>query len=218
MRGAIGLAAIVIFATVASAQGGMSGMSGMAAPTPAPRPAGWHLRTDSPKESPDAISFGATATGMHVIAGRSHAIYWNDANSASGTFAISGIFTQTKAPAMGHPEAYGIFWGGADLTGDKVTYLYFVIRGDGKYLVVHRADATTTHIITDWTASAAINAQDATGKQVNHLEVRAGADSVRFFANGKSVAAYDAGIATPGFYGFRVGHALDIVVEGFTKK
>ena len=91
-------------------------------------------------------------------------------------------------------------------------------RTDGKYLVVHRADATTTHIITDWTASSAINAQDASGKQVNQLEVRAGADSVRFFANGKAVAAYDSGVATPGIYGFRVGHALDIIVEGFTKK
>ena len=218
MRGVIGFAAMVIFAAAASAQGGMSGMSGMTAPTPAPLPNGWHLRTDSPKESPDAISFGATASGMHVTAGRSHAIYWNDANNATGTFTISGTFTQTKAPAMGHPEAYGIFWGGAELTGDKVTYLYFVIRGDGKYLVVHRADAITTHIITPWTTSPAINAQDATGKQVNHLEVRAGTDSVRFFANGKAVAAYDSGVATPGIYGFRVGHALDIVVEGFTKK
>ncbi len=221
MRGVIGLATMIMFAANASAQGGMSGMSGMsgmAAPTQAPLPNGWHFRTDSPRESPDAISFGATATGLHVSAGRSHAIYWNDANNAAGAFAISGTFTQTKAPAMGHPEAYGIFWGGSALTTDKVTYLYFVIRGDGKYLVVHRADATTTHIITDWTASSAINAQDASGKQVNQLEVRAGADSVRFFANGKAVAAYDSGVATSGIYGFRVGHALDIIVEGFTKK
>ena len=152
MRGVIGFAAMVIFAAAASAQGGMSGMSGMTAPTPAPLPSGWHLRTDSPKESPDAISFGATASGMHVTAGPSHAIYWSDANNATGTFTISGTFTQTKAPAMGHPE------------------------------------------------------------------VRAGTDSVRFFANGKAVAAYDSGVATPGIYGFRVGHALDIVVEGFTKK
>lgn len=155
MRGVIGFAGMVISATAASAQGGMSGVSGMTAPR--------------------------------------------------------------QAPAMGHPEAYGIFWGGAELTADKVTYLYFVIRGDGKYLVVHRADAITTHIITPWTTSPAINAQDATGKQVNHLEVRAGSDSVRFFANGKAVAAYDSGVATPGIYGFRVGHALDIVVEGFTE-
>ncbi len=218
MRGVIGLATMIMFAANASAQGGMSGMSGMAAPTQAPLPNGWHFRTDSPRESPDAISFGATATGLHVNAGHSHAIYWNDANNAAGAFAISGTFTQAKAPAMGHPEAYGIFWGGSALTTDKVTYLYFVIRGDGKYLVVHRADATTTHIITDWTASSAINAQDASGKQVNQLEVRAGADSVRFFANGKAVAAYDSGVATSGIYGFRVGHALDIIVEGFTKK
>jgi hypothetical protein len=211
---------IVVAAVVTLSSGAPAQAKKAAVPAKAERPAGWQFRTDTPRERPDVISFTATRTGMHVSAGMSHAIYWNDANQASGYFSVSGTFTQTKAPSMGHPEAYGIFWGGADLTGERVSYLYFVIRGDGKYLVVHRADAMVTHIITDWTASPAINAQDASGKQVNALEVRVDADSVRMFANGKPVATYDAKVmaSPPGLYGFRVGHALDIEVSGFARK
>lgn len=40
------------------------------------------------------------------------------------------------------------------------------------------------------------------------------------FATGMPVTAYDAKVMSSplGMYEFRVGHALDIVVEGFTKK
>jgi hypothetical protein len=95
--------------------------------------------------------------------------------------------------------------------------MYFVVRGDGKYLVKHRANATEVHTLVDWTASPALKAAGADGKASNALEIRVAADSVRFVANGTPVAAVsrqEAG-AMSGVAGLRVNHNLDVHVDSF---
>jgi hypothetical protein len=128
---------------------------------------------------------------------------------------VSGTFTQMKAPT--HPEAYGLFAGGQDLAGAKPSYVYFVVRGDGKYLVKHRADATEVHTLVDWTASPALKAAGADGKATNALQIRVAADSVRFVANGTTVGAVPRASlgALAGTAGLRVNHNLDVHVDGF---
>jgi hypothetical protein len=128
---------------------------------------------------------------------------------------VTGTFTQMKAPT--HPEAYGLVVGGQNLDGAAPSYLYFIVRGDGKYMVKHRANATEVHTLVDWTASPAVKTAGADGKATNALAVRVAADSVRFVANGTPVAAVSRKEAgrLAGVAGLRVNHNLDVHVDNF---
>jgi len=175
---------------------------------------GWTARFDRAEAKPAQVSFTRMAKGYHVTAGPA-AVYYDAKQTASGNYTVRGSFTQTKAPT--HPEAYGLFAGGQNLTGAAPSYMYFVVRGDGKYLVKHRANATEVHTLVDWTASPALKAAGADGKASNALEIRVAADSVRFVANGTPVAAVsrqEAG-AMSGVAGLRVNHNLDVHVDNF---
>jgi len=175
---------------------------------------GWTARFDRAEAKPAQVSFTRMAKGYHVTAGPA-AVYYDAKQTASGNYTVRGSFTQTKAPT--HPEAYGLFAGGQNLTGAAPSYMYFVVRGDGKYLVKHRANATEVHTLVDWTASPALKAAGADGKASNALEIRVAADSVRFVANGTPVAAVsrqEAG-AMSGVAGLRVNHNLDVHVDSF---
>ena len=76
------------------------------------------------------------ADGWHFTTGPA-VIVWRDADATAGAFHSLATFTQTKAPM--HPEAYGMFIAGKDLKSDTFSYTYFIIRGDGKYLVKNMA-------------------------------------------------------------------------------
>jgi hypothetical protein len=153
--------------------------------------------------------------GYHVTSGPA-AIYWNPKTVTSGPFVASTTITQTKKPT--HPEAYGIFFMGKDLDTPSQNYAYFLVRGDGKYLVNHRAGAEI-HKIIPWTESAAVNKEDASGKSTNKLTVDASkADSVRLLVNDKQIAAISMSHLgkTDGLVGLRVNHNLDVHIGGLT--
>jgi len=219
---AIAFAGLTLAAGVASAQGGNDPDKVTA--TGGVMVAGWQGRID-----PQAAKGGRTITqdkvvsmgsGFHVTSGPA-AIYWNPANTGNGNYTVTGSFTQTKAPA--HPEAYGLFIAGKDLTSANQSYLYFLVRGDGKYLINHRANDSTVHKIVDWTANPAVKAQDADGKASNKLSIVVGADKVSFLVNGVEVdskprSVIDGGnghAGTTGIAGVRVNHNLDVHVDGF---
>jgi len=175
---------------------------------------GWTARFDRAEAKPAQVSFTRMGKGYHVTAGPA-AVYYDAKQTASGNYTVRGSFTQTKAPT--HPEAYGLFAGGQNLTGAAPSYMYFVVRGDGKYLVKHRANATEVHTLVDWTASPALKAAGTDGKASNALEIRVAADSVRFVANGTPVAAVsrqEVG-GMNGVAGLRVNHNLDVHVDDF---
>lgn len=187
--------------------------------------AGWTGRIDPRPASQGRkitdAKFISMGPGIHVTAGPA-AIYWNPANSVEGgNYTVQGTFAQTKAST--HPEAYGIFLGGQNLEAANQSYLYFVVRQDGKYLINHRADDSTVHKIVDWTAHDAVKAMDANGKATNALSIVVGADNLSFRVNGTEVkslprATIDAGGAhsgTKGIAGIRVNHNLDVHIDGF---
>ena len=162
--------------------------------------------------------------GYHVTAGPA-AIYWNPANSVpGGNYTVQGTFSQTKASA--HPEAYGLFLGGQNLEASNQSYLYFVVRQDGKFLINHRADDATVHKIVDWTANPAVKAMDDAGKATNALSIVVDGTNLSFRVNGTEVhsiprATIDAGgghSGTMGIAGIRVNHNLDVHVDGFEVK
>jgi hypothetical protein len=176
-------------------------------------PAGWSSRKDR-ETAPDA-KVERMGTGMHVTSGAA-AIYWMEKQKATVPFSASASFTQMKAPS--HPEAFGLFFMGSKLTTPEQSYAYFLVRGDGKVTVKHRAGAEV-HTIIDWTDNAAVHKQDASGKATNTLSVVASSDSTRMMVNGVQIAALAANYAkADGYVGLRVNHNLDVHVDDFTVK
>jgi hypothetical protein len=102
---------------------------------------------------------------------------------------------------------------GKDLAGEGQSYVYFLVRGDGKYLIRKRTGATTSDIVA-WTDSDAIQKADAAGKATNKLEIDASGAKVGFLVNGKTVHQM-AMADVAGIVGLRVNHFLDVQIEGF---
>lgn len=178
-------------------------------------PPGWEGRTDRPSDKLSDAKFVAMGSGFHVTSGPA-AIYWNPKNVTTGPFTASTTVTQTKAPM--HPEAYGIIFAGSNLDKADQSYAYFIVRGDGKFLVNHRA-GDQVHKLIPWTENAAIVKADANGKATNKLTVDATkADSIRFLVNGTQVAALPVSQLGKGqgIVGLRVNHNLDVHVGDLT--
>ncbi len=175
---------------------------------------GWTAHFDHAGASAAAVKFVPMGSGYHVTAGPA-AIYYDSTRMASGAYNVRASFTQTKNPS--HPEAYGLFVAGRNLSSDAASYLYFIVRGDGRYAVKQRSGAATPKTLVDFTAAPALHVADAAGKATNALRIQVGADSVRFYANDRPVAALAASATGPlnGVAGFRVNHNLDVHVDGF---
>jgi hypothetical protein len=179
-------------------------------------PAGWHARTDRAEAQLSDVHFMAMGGGYHVTTGPA-VLLWNPANSPTGEFSAHATFNQTKAPM--HPEAYGLFIAGSNLEGTAPEYMYFLVRGDGKYMVRHRASNGDLHTITDWTDNAAIHKQNEQGVASNALTVEGGPWGVRYLINGTRVAEWLKAdvpyLTTAGQVGMRVNHNLDLHVSDF---
>jgi hypothetical protein len=136
-------------------------------------------------------------------------------DSAKGEFQISTTIDQLEKPK--HPEAYGVFLGGSNLTDPaKVKYGYFVVRGDGKYLIKTRDGENTTTVV-DWTESPKVPKEDASGKATYKLSVHVAPDTVHFIMAGGLVAAVPKSkFPTDGIAGIRVNHNLHVLVTPLT--
>jgi hypothetical protein len=210
---AIGLLTLSFAPALLAAQGAAD--PDKAAKSLGPAPTGWSVRLDRPTAKREDIAFTTMGKGMHVTSGPA-AIYWPAGAPANGAFTVTATIAQRKAPA--HPEAYGLFIGGANLDQPTQEYLYFLVRSDGKYMVKHRAGADV-HTVADWTDSPAVNKQNEAGAASNALSVVVSASSVTFKANGKDVATMAKadlkGFKTDGIAGIRVNHNLDVHIDGF---
>jgi hypothetical protein len=189
-------------------------------PLAAQAPKGWKLRADkstsaSDPDAPGPIKFMAMGGGFHAVNPQA-AVYWNPANTASGTYTLKGRFTLLKP--SGHTNYYGLVFGGSDLEGPGQNYLYFVIGQDGTWLIKQRAGDAKTENIAAKTPNEAVKKPDASGQSVNDLEVRVGADKVDYVVNGTVVhSTPKTGLTakTDGIYGLRVNHQLEVHVENF---
>ncbi len=172
---------------------------------------GWSARVDGDEAMDSKVA--PMGNGIHVTSGHA-ALYWPDAGTeVKGPMTATVTIQQTKAPE--HPEAYGIFFMGKDLKSENQNYAYFLVRGDGKFMVNHRA-GKELHKILPWTDNAAVTKADAKGVSTNTLTVDATKpDSVRLLVNGKQVHALDKAHlgATDGIVGVRVNHNLDVHVS-----
>src|SRR5256714_7721564 len=119
------------------------------APLVAQTPKGWKVRVDrsTSASDPDAagsISFVTMGSGFHATNPQA-AVYWNPANTATGTYTLKGTFTLMKP--SGHTNYYGLVFGGSDLEGPQQKYLYFVVAQNGTWLIKRRdGDGKTENV------------------------------------------------------------------------
>ncbi len=178
-------------------------------------PSGWKGRLDSGDKSLAGVKAMQMGGGVHFMTGPA-GIYYKPADKATGAYETHATFTQMEPAA--HPEAYGLFIGGADLDGAGQKYTYFIVRQDGKFMIKRRAGAATP-TVADWTDNAAIKKPDSAGKMTNTLAIDVGKDKVRFLVNGTEVTSTDASqVDAAGIAGLRVNHNLNLHVKGFGVK
>ena len=173
---------------------------------------GWWARLDDPKEGMKGLRFAPMAGGLHATTGP-NIIFWDPQQTAKGAYTLKATFTVSKPPS--HNVAYGLLFGGSDLAEAGQRYSYFVIREDGQFLVRRRNGAATTSVGGNWAANPAIAGRTAAG-QKNELAVQVGGGKVVLMANGKEVANHPAtALDTAGLVGLRIGHGLDVQIDGF---
>lgn len=178
-------------------------------------PAGWSMRLDSGGTKPDGVSVTPMGGGIHFKTGPA-GIYWRAADTKKGAYEVHASFNQVEPSA--HPEAYGLFVGGADLAAAAQKYTYFLVRQDGKFMISKRDGAKVTPIVP-WTDNAAVKKTDAATKGTNALSIVVAADKVRFLVNGTEVNSQPlASVDGAGIAGLRVNHNLNVHIDGFGVK
>ena len=180
-------------------------------------PKGWKMRVDRSAAASDpdgtgSISFVTMGSGFHATNPQA-AVYFNPANTASGTYTLKASFTLMKP--SGHTNYYGLVFGGSDLDGPKQKYLYFVVAQNGTWLIKRR-DGDNTENVAPKTPSDAVKKPDSNGKSTNVLEVRVGADKVDYVVNGEVVHSTPKPAGTDGIYGIRINHLLEVQIDGLS--
>ncbi len=186
----------------------------------AQNPAGWKVRADKSTSAsdPDAagdIKFMAMGASLHAVNPKA-AVYWNPANTGSGTFTVKGTFKLLKPSS--HANYYGLAFGGKALEGADQTYLYFVVAQNGTWLIKQRAGDAATKDVAPKTPSDAVAKPGPDGTSVNALEVRVGAEKVDFVVNGTVVHSLPkSALPSPadGIAAIRVNHQLEVAIDGF---
>ena len=180
-------------------------------------PAGWKQRIDASTDASDPdpageVKFTAQDGGFHTVNPKA-AIFWNPANTVTGTYTVKATFAQNARSS--HPNYIGLIFGGKDLAGAAQSYTYFLVAPQGGTFLIKQRTGDQTKDIQARTPHAKI-VQLTDGKAANTLEVRVGANAIEYVVNGAVVhSTPKAGIVTDGIYGMRVNHALpDVLITG----
>jgi hypothetical protein len=192
----------------------------VAAPLAAQVPEGMQMRVDrstnaaDPDDVPE-VTVHAMGDGFQVNTGPA-VILWNESNTATRPYTLSATFTLLEP--SGHPNYYGLIYGGGSLDSSSQNYMYFLVAQNGTYVVKHRANDETVHDVQARTPHDAIATPDSEGRSVNELEVRVGAEQTEFVVNGTDIHTVpNSGMAgrTDGIWGVRVNHVIPgVLVEG----
>ncbi len=178
-------------------------------------PAGWSVRLDSGATKPEGVSVVPMGGGIHFKTGPA-GIYYRAADAKTGAYEVRASFSQMEPSA--HPEAYGVFIGGANLAAATQKYTYFLVRQDGQFMISRRDGAKVTPVVP-WTANAAVKKTDASAKGTNVVSIVVAADKVRFLVNNTEVSSQPTtAVDGAGIAGLRVNHNLNVHVDGFGVK
>jgi hypothetical protein len=181
---------------------------------------GWKQRIDASTDASDPdpageVKFTAVPGGFHTSNPKA-AVFYNPANTVSGTYTLKGTFSQNARSS--HTNYLGLVFGGKDLGAAAESYTYFLIAPQNGMFLVKQRNGTATKDVVGRMAHDAIVKLDASGKASNALEVRVGADKIDYVVNGTVVTSTPkAGITTDGIWGMRVNHAMpDVTITGLS--
>jgi hypothetical protein len=150
-----------------------------------------------------------------VIETGPHTILWPAGEQEMAPpYTVRASFEKTRGRLH---EGYGILFGGSGLDGPEAgqVYSYFLVRGDGTFLVKRRQGAETP-VVRDWTQHPVIRRDvDETGRP-NLLEVSVSDTVAIFRVNGTEVARVpSAELSVRGLAGVRTAHECLLVVREF---
>ena len=179
-------------------------------------PAGYALRLDRHNRDPEDFIATVNDGGLHVHTGPAGIVYRPDQVVDAGRYALRTRFTEIGAP-VGHREGYGLFIGGQDLDGTNQRYTYFLVRGDGRYIIRQRDGISMREMSNGWQSSDAVRAATREGGDMtNELAIAVEGGGLRFFCNGELVADMPIGdLSAQGVAGVRVNHNLRVRIEDF---
>jgi hypothetical protein len=187
-----------------------AGADSASAPTGDRLPTGYTAVFDHANTNNSDVSYSEKEPGRwEVRTGPAH-ILFAPRDTAANKYSVSATFEQLEAPA--HPEAYGVFIGGSHLNAPSARYTYFLVRGDGKYMVKVR-DGAKTRTVTDWTSQPSIPRQDAAGKGLYGIKIDVNGKTANVSVNGAPITTIS-GKDAPlnGVTGVRVNHNLHLIV------
>lgn len=186
-------------------------------------PEGWEVRLDHGMEDvtissePDSgdIYFVNMTPGWHITTGPA-GIFYHPSNTASGDFTVKSDL-HFFDPGDRNREGYGIFIGGSNLQGEDQSYLYFLVRNTGDFLVKQRM-GEETEVLQNWTPSNAIvkyeNGVTENASVLNTLEVAVSGDNMTFLINDEEVASMSSSqLTTDGIFGLRVNHSVNLHIS-----
>ena len=172
--------------------------------------AGWMARTDRGQNF-DNIRFVEKGTGWDITVGPGVALY-RENDIATGSYTISVTIEQLSS--KGHGHGTGLIFGGKDMQSPDQVYSYFLVRGDGSYIIKTRTGSSTTEI-RGWTKNAAINESEL-ANMTNEVAVSVADGNVIFTVNGAEVDRVPAAdLYTDGIVGLRLNHNLDMHIDHF---
>lgn len=177
-------------------------------------PAGYVGQVDPPRpgRTPANLadaSYTVADGRWEVRTGPAHIVY-APGDTASGSYTATAAIELLEEPA--HPEAFGLFIGGANLDQPSQRYTYFIVRHSGDYMIRVRESSDSLRTIADWTASPDVPKLGADGKASYTLAAHVDADTTRFLVNDKVVASVPtASIPTDGIAGLRINHNLHVM-------
>lgn len=169
---------------------------------------GWMARTDRGQDFED-VRFTDDHGTLEISVGPAIVAY-RDEFTGSGDYTVSATIEQLSS--KGHGHGTGLFVGGADILGTDQVYTYFLVRGDGFYIIKTRTGDDTAEVMP-WTEHEAIRV-DEIGTTSNDLAIQMLADDVIFWINGQEVhRAAKADLYHEGIYGIRLNHNLEMRIS-----
>ena len=175
---------------------------------PAPVVTAWRTNPTAGVELSEAGDSLVVETGPHTI------LWPVSGQELAPPYTVRAVFEKRHGRLH---EGYGILFGGSGLEGPEAgqVYSYFLVRGDGSFLVKRRQGAETP-VVRDWTQQAALHRDREETGRPNELEVRVGETEVAFRVNGTEVARVPAAeLSLRGRAGVRTPHEVSLVVRGF---
>lgn len=137
-----------------------------------------------------------------------------DAQSLEPPYRVEATFRKRSGRIH---EGMGLVFGASDLEGPEAqqSYGYFLIRGDGSFLIKKREGAATP-VVQDWTAHPDIQRDGEGTGRPNEMVVEVTTSEVSFFVNGTRVAQIPSDrLPVRGVAGIRAAHEVELEISGF---